>query len=178
MIKMDVLIQKCIRPFFTYFPNGLIIFLTVGQQNKWCFDNNKASIKMLSTIIRMAINNSCKALRKTEISKFFMFASFGIVRLPKFGIFLEKPGFSKFAKISQKKFRNKFGSKPPVFGSKTLFLGQKEWLLVYPTLKYCKTVSSFVVLLLQAFGLYVNWSPKMKPIENWSFVHAKSFANA
>jgi len=50
-----------------------------------------------------------KALRKTEISEFFIFASFGIVRLPKFGIF-----FSKFAKILRKKFRNKFGSKTGV----------------------------------------------------------------
>ncbi len=61
-----------------------------------------------------------KALQKTEISEFFIFSSFGIVRLPKFGNFLEKPGFSEFAKILQKKFGNKFGSKNTVFGLKNL----------------------------------------------------------
>jgi len=54
-----------------------------------------------------------------EISKFSIFASFGIVWLPKFGIFLENPSFFKFAKILQKKFGNKFRSKNPVFGPKT-----------------------------------------------------------
>ncbi len=34
-----------------------------------------------------------KALRKTEFSKFFIFASFGIVRFSKFVIFLEKKTF-------------------------------------------------------------------------------------
>jgi len=67
------------------------------------------------------INSFTKALRKTEISEFFIFTSFGIVQLPKFRIFLEIPSFSEFTKILQKKFGNKFGAKPPVFGSKTLF---------------------------------------------------------
>jgi len=60
-----------------------------------------------------------KALQKMEISKFFFFVSFRIARLPKFGNFLEKRGFSKFAKILQKKFGNKFRSKTPVFEAKT-----------------------------------------------------------
>jgi len=35
---------------------------------------------------------SFKALRKTEFSELFVFASFGIARLSKFGIFLEISG--------------------------------------------------------------------------------------
>jgi len=59
-----------------------------------------------------------KALQKTEFSEFFIFRVselFGF-QVPKF---FEKPGISKFAKISRKKFRNKFGSKNPVFGVNT-----------------------------------------------------------
>jgi len=53
-----------------------------------------------------------------EFSEFFIFASFGIVRFSKIRNFWEQPSFSEFAKISQKKFGNKFKSKPPVFVSK------------------------------------------------------------
>ncbi len=42
------------------------------------------------------------ALWKMEFSKLFVFESFGIVQLPKFGIFLEIFGVFKLAKISQK----------------------------------------------------------------------------
>jgi len=67
-----------------------------------------------------------KALQKTEFSEFFIFASFGIVRFSKFGKFSKKPGISEFAKILWKNFGNKFGSIPPVIGSKKLFLRQKQ----------------------------------------------------
>jgi len=53
--------------------------------------------------------------------------SFRIVRLPKFGNFLEKnPFFSEFTKILLKKFGNKFGSKKPVCGSINPVFGSKN----------------------------------------------------
>jgi len=67
-----------------------------------------------------------KALRKMEFSEFFIFVSFGIVRLPKFGNFSEKPGFSKFAKILQTKFGISLGLKPLFLGQKNLLLRQKQ----------------------------------------------------
>jgi len=44
----------------------------------------------------------CKALGKTEFSELFVFASFGIVWLLKFGNFSEISGLFELAKISQK----------------------------------------------------------------------------
>jgi len=52
-----------------------------------------------------------KAMREMEFSELFVFTSFGIVRLSKFGIFLEISVFFELAKILQKKFGNKFGNK-------------------------------------------------------------------
>ncbi len=68
---------------------------------------------------------SIKVLRKTEFSEFFIFASFRIVPLWKFG----KTRFSEFAKISRKKFGNMFGSKNPLFEAKTEVLGSNTWVL-------------------------------------------------
>jgi hypothetical protein len=84
---------------------------------------DKPSLKPESSFATCEIAN--KALRKTEISKFFIFASFRIVRLPKFGNFSEKPGFSKLAKILRKKFGNKYWSITSVFGSKTGVMGSE-----------------------------------------------------
>ncbi len=63
-----------------------------------------------------------KALRKTEFSKFFNFASFGIVRLPKFRNFSEKPGFCEKS-LGQKPCY--WVQKKPVFKAKTGVLGSK-----------------------------------------------------
>ncbi len=46
-----------------------------------------------------------------KFSKLFVFASFRIVRFPKFGNFSEISGFFELVKISPKKFGNKFGNK-------------------------------------------------------------------
>jgi len=51
-----------------------------------------------------------KTLQKTEFLELFVFASFGIVCVSKFGIFLEISGFYELAKISQKNFGNNFGN--------------------------------------------------------------------
>jgi len=64
-----------------------------------------------------------KALRKTEISEFFIFASFGIVWLPKFGNF--SPNSQKFCKKTLE-------ISP---GQKTLFLGQKQGFPNIPNLR-------------------------------------------
>jgi len=45
---------------------------------------------------------SSKALRLTEFSELFVFASFGNVRLSKFGNFSEKNGIFELAKFSRK----------------------------------------------------------------------------
>jgi len=67
-----------------------------------------------------------KAQRQMEFSEFFIFVSFRIVPFSKFRNFSGKPGFSEFAKILQKKFGNKFGSKPLFLRQKQGFWGQKQ----------------------------------------------------
>jgi len=53
---------------------------------------------------------SFKALRYTGFSEFFDFASFGKVRLSKFGNFSEKNRNFRTRKIFAKKFGKKFGN--------------------------------------------------------------------
>jgi len=48
------------------------------------------------------MSNTSKALRNMEFSELFVFASFGIVRLPKFGNFSEISGLFELAKILRK----------------------------------------------------------------------------
>jgi len=55
-----------------------------------------------------------KALRWTEFSKLFVFASFGIVRFPKFGNFSEISGFFNSQKFCEKSLEIN-ESKTPVF---------------------------------------------------------------
>jgi hypothetical protein len=62
-----------------------------------------------------------KALRKAEFSKLFVFVSFGIVRFPKFGNFLEISGLFKLA-------------------YKFLFLRQKQGFPNIPNLRYLQNL--------------------------------------
>jgi len=95
--------------------------------------------------------NYCKALHKTEFSKHFVFASFGNVRLSKFGNFSEKKRNFWTRKIFAKKFGKKFRNlsseksldinqnctsiskilknyvKFEFLSQKKLFLGKKVW---------------------------------------------------
>ncbi len=64
-----------------------------------------------------------KALRKTEFTELIIFASFGIVRFSKFGIFLEKLIIFEFAK----KFANK--SSEISLGQNPCFWVQKPLIL-------------------------------------------------
>jgi len=71
-----------------------------------------------------------KALRKTEISEFFIFSSFGIV----FGyqslvIFKKNPGFPNLQKFRKKSLEISSGQK-------TLFLGQKNLFMQGLTSKH------------------------------------------
>ncbi len=73
-------------------------------------------------IVSSFLIDESKALRQTEISELFVFASFGNVRFSKFGNFLEKTGIFKLAEFSRKssekslekvwkfKFGKKFGN--------------------------------------------------------------------
>ncbi len=86
---------------------------------------------------KIIVNFSNKAMRYTEISKLFVFASFQKVCFLKFGNFSEITSFFKLAKILRKKFRNNFiflGQKTLFLNLKTLFLNLKTLFLSQKTL--------------------------------------------
>jgi hypothetical protein len=70
-----------------------------------------------------------KALRKTEFSELFVFASFGIVWLPKFGIFLDISVFFNSQNFCKNSSEISLGLKPLFLGQKIRFLGQKTGVL-------------------------------------------------
>jgi len=109
-----------------------------------------------------------KALRKTEFSKFFIFARFWIVRFSKFRIFFGKTWYFR---IYQKKFRNKFGSntsvigsKNPVFEAKIGVLGSKTGVSEYSEFT---DYSEFVL-----FQIFQKLQKKLR--QNWIFIFAKN----
>ncbi len=67
-----------------------------------------------------------KALQKTEFSELFVFASFGIVQLLKFGNFSEISSLFELAKILQKQFGHKFTNNFLFFEAKTGVFGSKQ----------------------------------------------------
>jgi len=72
-----------------------------------------------------------KALRKTEFSELFLFASFGIVQFLKFGTFWKNPVFLNSQKFCGKSSEISLGQKNPVFEAKTGVLGSNTGFSEY-----------------------------------------------
>jgi len=76
-----------------------------------------------------------RALRKTEFSEFFIFASFGISSIPNFAKITKTWRQNWIFGISRKKYgifeTPVFGSKHPVLGAKTGILGSKTGVSEY-----------------------------------------------
>jgi len=75
------------------------------------FEKAKSDRHFILSCLSAPLSSECKwherryytkALRKTEFSELFVFASFGIVRFSKFGNFSEISGLFKLSKILRK----------------------------------------------------------------------------